>query len=372
MFFKTAIVIGDVLQGLSLYKRFAGWMASVYEMSFILSICLHLLACIYNGAVWRGIIAYVSTILRMFLSVALLLFLDYSVHSVVVLLPFLLVLVLVIASFLKTFQIHSEEEVGANWGHFKDELKLRFDLCAKVANMAFAGLVGRAHGYAGVSSKKTNGRGFIAVAPEFFLFYGIVLGLLLVLLCTVPTPVDLRIRRQRVAKVYKPILSYVALSFIILASIVAVEDILQINVFFMCCFIIVVTVFYFFSRNWRNTDLPVSSPARREQDTNLSQYLLSAYFLPLFFIIMKIYSIHGASMLLLSWWFKCFLFLGLCSILNYAVHIVVFAEMPNEDSMDCWAISCTAYATYGTMVITCVCFLLVSGEIVNILSRAHE
>jgi hypothetical protein len=213
----------------------------------------------------------------------------------------------------------------------------------------------------------------MAVAPEFFLFYGIVLGLL-VLLCTVPAPIECRIRRERVTKVYKPILSYVALSFIILASIVAVEDILQMNVFFMSCFVIVVPVFYFFWRNWRNTDLPVSNPAnnRREQDTNLSQYLFPFYFLPLFFIIMKIYSIQGVSMLSLSWWFKCFLFLGLCSILIYTAHIVVFAEMSNGDSMDSWAISCTTYGTYGTMAITCVCFLLVSGEIKNILSTAHE
>ena len=82
------------------------------------------------------------------------------------------------------------------------------------------------------------------------------------------------------------------------------------------------------------------------------------------------YSIDGTGTL--SWMFKCFLSFGLCSLLIYAVSILVSAEMQDWDREDRCAISCTTYATYGAMAITGVCFVLVMAlefdELKNILA----
>lgn len=359
------------------------WTAIIYLMSFFLSSCVHVVGISSSRCIQsknrRGMIAYLSTVLRMLGAAALLLFVDNSVHSVA-LLPLLLVLALVAALSWRTFR--SGEEVGLNWGHFKEELDLQFDLSAKVVYMAFAGLSGTVLGYLNVSSHQTRGRGFMAVVPKFFLFYGVVFGLLQVLLCTVPARIMLYDERRRMAKVYKPVLAYIALLFVVLASVVAAEDILRVNVFFVFFVIIVAVVISFLWRNQRVTTNAVdeqlqpatsgsttapadssrtSANARREQDANLSWYLLSGYFLPLFSLVMLTHSMysmegHTASV---SWQIKALLFCGLCSILSYAVRIVVYAGMRDGDRyIYIWATSCTC-ATYGTMTITVISLLLV-------------
>jgi len=100
----------------------------------------------------------------------------------------------------------------------------------------------------------------------------------------------------------------------------------------------------------------------REQDADLSKYVLICYFTPLFAFVMNThakYSIQGASSTVvpMSWWFKFSLFWALCSILAYVVRIVVFAEMRDDNrDRDRWAAYCTTFAMYGTMAITPVCF----------------
>ncbi|WVZ88097.1 hypothetical protein U9M48_034650 [Paspalum notatum var. saurae] len=361
--------------------------AIAYLMSFILSYCLHAVVisecieAVNNRRHVKGFIAYLSVVLRMLGAAALLLFLDDyggGVHSVAMLAPFLLLLVLVGALSWWTFL--TGEVVGVNWAELNEDLKLRFDLSVNVVYMAFAGLAGR------VNNGGTGSAGIMTQAPDYLLFYGVVLGLLHVLLCTVPVRVPFRRTRVRVAKVYMPLLAYVALLLVVLASVVAAQglDILWINVFFGLFAIIVFVVIVFSWRNYRACAttvhcLPVveaAQIAQREQDANLCKYLVLCYFMPLFALVMSThskYGIHGASTVSLPWWFMFFLFSGLCSILAYAARSVVFAEMRDDDrDRDRW-VPCTTHAMYGTIAITVISSVLALalryGEIKNILVR---
>ena len=294
---------------------------------------------------------------------------------------------------------HKTDEMS-NWvqlGAFEQELKVGFNLSADVVSMAFAGLTGRVLGD-GYKQLQGCRRGFMAVAPECLLFYGLVLGLLMVLLCTVPSRFEDLITRLLVAKVYKPLVPYLALLLLILASVVAAEDMLRINNASFVCFGIVATAFaYLFWRKyhrWGGEDAPVFAdeevkhrqrhpPAtdetdRRERDANFFQYFQKCFITSLFWLVMATHSKYsiidddGAAAGTLSWMFKCLLFLGLCSILINALRILVSSEMQDWDREDRCLISCTTYATYGAMIITGVCFVLVMaqefGELKHILA----
>ena len=326
--------------------------------------------------------AYLSTVLRMLSAATLLLFLDYGVHSVAVLPPFLLAVAFVAALSWRALRTRQMRRLfGFNWGHFEQELKVGFNLSADVVSMAFSGLTGRVLG-GGYKQLQGCRRGFMAVAPECLLFYGLVLGPLLMLHCTVPSHVMFYITRRKVAKVYKPILAYLALLLLVLASVVAAEDMLRINVFSVCFGVVVATFAYLFWRKYQSLGGEnaaasmadeeegqrqhqlAAAAARRERDATLSQYILKGYITPLFSLVMATqskYSIiddDGAAGTL-SWMFKCLLFLGLCSILINAVRILVSAEMQDWDREDRCAISCATYATYRAMATTCFCFVLV-------------
>ena len=144
----------------------------------------------------------------------------------------------------------------------------------------------------------------MAVAPECLLFYGLVLGPLLMLHCTVPSHVMFYITRRKVAKVYKPILAYLALLLLVLASVVAAEDMLRINVFSVCFGVVVAAFAYLFWRKYQSLGGEnaaasmadeeegqrqhqlAAAAARRERDATLSQYILKGYITPLFSLVM--------------------------------------------------------------------------------------
>ncbi|XP_062181857.1 uncharacterized protein LOC133886139 isoform X2 [Phragmites australis] len=351
-----------------------------YLVSLVLSFFIHVAGMQTSWWIqqveWQCKIAYWSTVLRMLAAAFLLLFLD-TVHAVVVVPLLLLVLALVSYFWWQTF--YSTYRPGMNWGNYMAELKLRFDLSAQVVSMAFAGLSGTVLGYVKGSSNLTYGN--IAVAPECFLFYSVVLGLLVVILSTVPTRILFIKNRRRMAKVYLPILAYAALLFLVVASIVAAEKILRDYVFFVFIAILVVAVLFFWWENhYAANRIVPERPAHevhpttntlREQDAKLSQYLL-VYFTALFAALMAIhsmYSIKSGRTVSLSRWLKGFVLSAMCSILIYAVRIVVYAEMRDMES---WAFGRKAwtYATYATMFITFVSAVLVMylrpAEVTNI------
>jgi hypothetical protein len=403
VFFSKGVPLVDMILAVCFlvkmrHNNHSGWTAVVYLTSFFLSLCMHAVGrsiIISKQLRWRGIVAYMCTVLRMLSAAALLIFLDYRVHSVAVLPPFALVLLLAAALSWLTFG--SSDDVGLNWGHFKQELELGFNLSAKVVSMAFAGLAGRVLGssYSGAVSLHDHNhkqqaptsrvRVFMAVAPECFLFYGLVLGLLLMLHCTVPSHIIFLRTRRRVAKVYKPLLAYVALLLIILAIVLAAEDILRMNVFFVCCVVVANVVVYclIWGSHHRaksveqQQDSHADIPRKDHQQDAQQCVLTAAYFATLFSLIIATHSrhcsiIHGATTVPPSWLLKSLLFWGLCSILVYVARVVLLAEMRGDgkDDRGGWAISCTTYATYGTMTITCVCMVLVLslkfGELKNI------
>ena len=293
-------------------NKLSGWTAIVYLTSFLLSLCLHVVGmsssrCIRGQQVqWRGgMMAYLSTVRRMLSAATLLLFLDYGVHSVAVLPPFLLAVAFVAALSWRALRTRQMRHlIGFNWGHFEQELKVGFNLSADVVSMAFAGLTGRVLG-GGYKQLQGCRCGFMAVAPECLLFYGLVLGLLMVLLCTVPSRFEDLITRLLVAKVYKPLVPYLALLLLILASVVAAEDMLRINNASFVCFGIVAAAFaYLFWRKYQSLGGEnaaasmadeeegqrqhqlAAAAARRERDATLSQYILKGYITPLFSLVM--------------------------------------------------------------------------------------
>ena len=92
-------------------------------------------------------------------------------------------------------------------------------------------------------------------------------------------------------------------------------------------------------RQRQTAEVAAAATARREQDANISQYILKCYITPLFSLVMATHSKYsiidddGAAGTL-SWMFKCLLFLGLCSILINALRILVSAEMQDWDRED--------------------------------------
>lgn len=202
-------------------------------------------------------VVYLPTMLRMFSAATIVVFLD-TIHLVVVLPLLLLVVALVTYFFWHTFCIGVTP--GMNWEDNTEELKLRFDISAQVVSMAFGGPSGKVLGY-GKAPDLTTGYTVVAVAPECFLFYGVVLGLLVVLLCTVPTHILLRATRRQMAKVYIPAISYIALSFLVLAGIKAVEEIVE-YVFLVCFFVVVIAVLIsWWETNHGPSPLPISNQA---------------------------------------------------------------------------------------------------------------
>ncbi|CAL4985594.1 unnamed protein product [Urochloa decumbens] len=288
-------------------------------------------------------IAYCMTVLRMAAAASLLLLLGTRVHLLVVLPLLLLVLALVVFFFWNTF--YCSDPPGFGWMEHKEELRLRFDISSKVVSMAFAGLIGVAKGY--VESPSNMTRGYMV--SECFMFYSAVLGLLVMLLCTVPIALFPRhSTRARMAKVYIPILSYVALLFLVLAGILAAEGILQEYVFFVCFATVATAVLCFMNDYCKGT-----TRVNTEQDTKISQQIHVAFSAPLFGLLMSVHLKYGngnSSIVSSSWWFKGFVLLTVCGILNYAACMVVIAEVQVAYPRWAWK-----WATYLTMASTLIC-----------------
>lgn len=358
----------------------------IYLGCMVFSVLIHVVVMSNNQGEWRCMIVYLSTMLRMLAAAALLLFLD-TIPSLVVWLLLLLVLILVAYFFRQTFCIGVTP--GMNWGVHKDELKLPFDISAQVVSMAFGGLTGKVLGYT-KAGRLDSGYTAVAVAPECFLFYGAVLGLLVVLLCTVPIRISLRTTRQQMAKVFIPRISYAGLVFLVLAGVMAAENILEQYITAVFLFIVVLVAVFFCCCGicYRPLSLPtinetiavdIARNALREQDSKLHNVLSTGYFTPLFAALMatqSTYGIESGTVASMSWWFKGFVLLAVFSILSYAVRIVISSILISSGPIPCTKSSCEflkkawSYTTYITMVITILSAVLLivlhSEEVRNI------
>ncbi|CAN6372391.1 unnamed protein product [Urochloa humidicola] len=351
----------------------------VYMTCLFLSFFIHLVM-IWDsrwirriGMRWRWRIACLSSFFRMSAAAALLLFLDTH-HAVVVLPVLLLILVIVIGSYCwcgntSYFQHDDDAELGINWGEHKEQLELRFHMSAQVVSMAFGGLSGKVLGFNKGSSVPTGGYTAVALAPEYILFYSLVLGLLVLLVCTVPPRVRLSKDRDSMATVHLRVVAYVALSLLVLASVVAALGIKQMQEYvFLECIAIAVIALIFYWYEQRTADRhPDSGPCtpvttlHADSSAQPIEYIVAAYFNSVFAAIMASHSKYGmesGSTVPLSGCFKGFVLSAVCSILSFTIHIVLQAEIPYTKS---WVLSrkVCSFATFGAAVTTTIFAILV-------------
>lgn len=340
------------------------WCSFVSLTTLALSFCLQLFGMILTNNNDEVVplqckIAYLSTVLQIVAASSLLLF-----HTVVVLPLLLMVLTLVAVFWWQTF--HRAPTLGVNWGQeFKEQLKHHFDLSSRVVSLAFAGLSGTVKG---PSHQKTIG-GYMPPAA-CFLFYAAVFGLLVALLCTVPTRVKIGRTRSRMAKAYLPILAYASLLFLVLAGVMAAEEILREYVFLACfAFVLLAMVCFLLEYFW-----PAEfTNAAGEVDVNISKYLLPIYFVPCFLGLMATRlecSTGSGRTVSTSWWLKGFVLSELCAILIYAVRMVVFMALPGMQitklTKTVWILG-MYLSIAGTLVCFVVDVLLHGDEVKNII-----
>lgn len=274
---------------------------------------------------WR--IAYLSTILRISAATALMLFFN-TTYTVTVFVLFGLVLVLVIYLFCQ--MLDPRQVPGYSWEDVKELLNRRFEMSALVVAPSVAGLSGKVLGYMEGSSDLTGGH--TAVAPECFLFYSAVSGLLVVLFCTVPPSLSSSTDVTRMAEVYIPTIAYTALLFLVLATVVAAEKILQDYVFLVCCPIAIFALLLYLcdAHAEGSSGQQTNLNDERQKEANTSKYYFTAGISPILLAIMAIHSRYGIgsrSAVSLSWSWKAFVSSAVCSILSYTVCIFILDQM---------------------------------------------
>jgi len=319
---------------------------------------------------FRGqwMVAYLSTILQ----ISVTLFFS-TTDTMTVFFLFGLVLALVIYFFCQMFspgKVH-----GSKWLEFKELLNRRFEMSALVVAPSVAGLSGKVLGY----SNLTGGGGHTtAVSPECFLLYSAVSGLLVVLFCTVPPSLSTTRGARRMAKVYIPSIAYVALFFLVMATVVAAQKILQEYVYLLCCpFAILAPLLCFCDAQAAGSSgLPTTTAAQRspnderQDEAKLSKYLFTVGISPILLAVMAIHSSYGAiGTVSLSWSWKAFVGLAVCSILSHTVHILILDQMTDikryEISRKFWtAGTCAAITITAVSAVLVIC--LHPDEVKNI------
>jgi hypothetical protein len=316
----------------------------------------------------RWMIAYLSTILQISAVTALMLFFN-TTDTVTVVVLFGLVLVLVIYLFCQ--MLGPGQVPGYSWVDFKELLNRGFEMSALVVAPSVAGLSGKVLGYVEGSSDLTGGR--TAVAPECFLFYSAVSGLLVVLFCTVPPSLSSTRDVTRMAEVYIPSIAYIALFFLVVGTVVAAEKILQEYVFWVCCPIAFFAPLLYFcdaraegSSGQRQTNDHRPAQRRlndeRQDEAKMSKYLFTAGISPILLAIMAIHSSYGigsGSAVSLSWSWKAFVSSAVCSILSHTVCIFILDHMTEtkryEISRKFWTavtfLTITSTAVFAVFVI---------------------
>ncbi|TKW23904.1 hypothetical protein SEVIR_3G017600v4 [Setaria viridis] len=300
----------------------------------------------------RWMMAYLSTILQISAATALMLFFN-TTDTVIVFALFGSVLVLVIYFFCQ--MLGQGKEPGLRWLHFKESLDRGFEMSALVVAPSVAGLSGKVLGYVKGSSDLTGGH--MAVAPECFLFYSAVCGLLVVLFCTVPPSLSSKTDViRRMAKVWIPGIAYIALLFLVVATVVAAEKILQEYVFLVCCGIAILALLCLCDAEG-SSGLPTKDPPAqrslhdvRQDEAKLSRYLFTAGISSILLAIMAIHSSYDG--IGSGWSWKVFVGWGVFSILCHTVRIVILAQMTEikryESSRKFWtAWTCAAITITG-------------------------
>uniref|UniRef100_J3N8J5 Uncharacterized protein n=1 Tax=Oryza brachyantha TaxID=4533 RepID=J3N8J5_ORYBR len=299
---------------------------------------------------WPSAMAYASTVLQMVATAALLLLFD-TIYRMVAL-PLLLVLIMALLAVLL-------REAAAGSG---------LPASSQTVSMGFSGLLGTVAGYVKSSPEARGAGGGGYRLPDCFMLYGVLLGLLVMLLSSVPPRVDHPSTRPNVAAVYLPVLAYAALLFLVSACVVAADAILREFAFFG---FIVLAVWCFWKEHTDGPEPPATGSSGSATcvqallDPKLSQNIHSFYIIPSFSILMASYATYTTTghHLDADWTsdqlFKRFNFAVFCSILTNAGRMVVRAEAQGRRSMlsplKTWTVA--AYVT-AAMAIVLLCVLV--------------
>lgn len=343
------------------------WFSIIFVACFGMSFLLSLIGiCAYQPTrrplIRRCWMAYWTTIFRIAAAAALLLFLDIK-HAVVAGPIFTLVMWFLI-------KVHPKiiPKPGFDNPNLVDftywptdrfgKLKLQLDISHEVVSISFACLSGTLLGYMKGTWTLTYGY----KAPECYVFYSFVLALIAVLLITMPHSV-IPEARAPIANTYIPILTYASLMFLVLASIMAAQEI--VGQYVLLALLPAIIIFTRCLLSEYNRD---DSTVHRNKISGI-EHLWTPVFVPyitfLFLGLMASHSKYGigtGNNASLSWWFKAFVISALCSIPIYASRTVIFAEKPKGTQNPAMPTQPWDSAAAVAAVITIVCFAIVLGH----------
>jgi hypothetical protein len=338
------------------------WFSIIFLTCFGMSFLLSAIGIYTSGSnqrttlIWRCNMAYWTTILRIAAAAALLMFLDIN-HAVIAGPIFTLVLLILRKVHPKTIPAPPPDDRldYTYWPTARfEKLKLQLDISREVVSISFACLCGTLLGYMKGTWTLTHGY----KAPECYVFYSFVLALIVVLLSTMPHTV-IPDARGPIANTYMPILTYASLLFLVLASIMAAQEIVREYVFLALLPVITTFMRCLLSEyNRRN-----STPHRYtfSENTTFWTLVFVPYITFLFLALMAAHSKYGigtGNTASLSWWFKGFVISALCSIPIYASRTVIFAETKWTQNNPALPTEPWDWAAFVTAVITVVCFVI--------------
>lgn len=156
--------------------------------------------------------------------------------------PLLLVVVVLLG-----ISIHSGHRNDFLWGameygEHKHDLKFFFDLSSEITQTAFAGLSGSLLGNLKKARCLHNSFG----TAEGFTLYALLVGLFLMLVCTIPPALDLRSMRDKAVTVFLKWTAYLALALLSLAGLFAAAAVVQMFVVFAVVLIGAMGAFWFY------------------------------------------------------------------------------------------------------------------------------
>uniref|UniRef100_K3YN62 Uncharacterized protein n=1 Tax=Setaria italica TaxID=4555 RepID=K3YN62_SETIT len=156
--------------------------------------------------------------------------------------PLLLVVVLLFGIFFDC-GLRNDFVWGAmQYDEHRHDLKFFFDLSSEVTQTAFAGLSGSLLGNLKKARCLQNSSG----TAEGFTLYALLVGLFLMLVCTIPPALDLRSMRDKAVAVFLKWTAYLALALLTLAGLFAAATVVRTFVVFAVVLIGAMGAFWFY------------------------------------------------------------------------------------------------------------------------------
>ncbi|CAL5011077.1 unnamed protein product [Urochloa decumbens] len=174
--------------------------------------------------------------------------------------PLLLVAVVLLGIFLECGHRNQFAWGALQYEEHKHDLKFFFDLSSEVAQAAFAGLSGSLLGNL-KKARCLQDESF--GTAEGFTLYAVIVGLFLMLVCTIPPAIELRSIRDKTVAVFLKWTAYLALALISLAWLFAAATVVQTFAVLAVVLIGAMGAFWFYNV-YRSKPRPVDSSQPRQ------------------------------------------------------------------------------------------------------------